>query len=60
MSTTPEPRYTLAEARAELGRQECRTHGHSWDVISRGGVPVRIDCDTCGASYAVGEAVRPT
>lgn len=46
--------YTLEEARRELARKECSTHGHAWDVIGGlDGIPRRVLCTTCGASYRV-------
>lgn len=53
MST--EQRYTLAEARQELSRRECVTHGHDTDVICSGlsNEPIRIVCSRCGDSWAV-------
>ena len=52
---TEEKRYTLAEARRELGRLECTGRGHSIDVVYEGlsVEPVAIVCGRCGDSWAV-------
>lgn len=50
---TQEPTYTLDEARWRLAEQECSMHGHSWDVVSMGGIPRSIVCDRCRRTYAV-------
>lgn len=45
--------YTLDEARRELQLQECRAHGHDWDVISTMAGPIAISCANCGERRAV-------
>lgn len=54
-SVTADQRYTLAEARHELARLECATHGHDINAISSGlsTDPIRIVCSRCGDSWAV-------
>lgn len=55
-----EPRYTLAEAQAELARQECVNHGHSYDVLdvrtysdTDGGHPLHVHCTKCETTWDV-------
>lgn len=61
MST--EPRYTLAEAKAELARQECVNHGHTYGVLddrtlgSAPGQPVEVYCSQCETTWPIH---RPT
>lgn len=43
-----EPRYTLAEAKREIARQECLRFGHDWQTIARGGNPMQLVCGRCG------------
>lgn len=54
-------RYTLAEARAELARQECGAYGHDIDIISVGGQPKSLICGRgCGhPGWAVTAPVDP-
>lgn len=45
-------RYTLDEARVELGRRDCAGFGHDWHhVTTHGGELVRVVCERCGKSY---------
>ncbi|GHE32322.1 hypothetical protein GCM10017673_39030 [Streptosporangium violaceochromogenes] len=55
----PEPTYTLDEARAELGRRECRAHGHDYEHV---GAPrtdtgerdlAGVVCPQCGRSWPI-------
>lgn len=50
-----EPRYTLAEARALLKKEECRLNGHDYDVQTNlmTGMPVGIRCNNCGDFWRV-------
>lgn len=58
--TTEEKRYTLEEARAEMARQECARHGHSWNVIQAlTGGPMRIVCESCGWGGTVELGAQP-
>lgn len=52
-----EPRYTLAEARMVMIRQECARRGHDWNILSTlGKGPVALHCDRgCGARRAVSD-----
>lgn len=54
-----ESRYTLAEAQRELARQECKVHGHSFDVVQEVGKgPVEIICSNgCGGSWDVSDRI---
>lgn len=46
--------YTLDEARALLGQQECATVGHDWEIVATAfGVPVNILCSRCHVAYAI-------
>lgn len=47
-----EQRYTLAEARLEMRRQQCSRHGHDFDIIQSMGEPVRLVCP-CGRYWSV-------
>lgn len=53
-----ERRYTLAEAKLELAKQECDLHGHSFNtiVVVGSGDPVAISCDRCGTVWRVDSA----
>ena len=52
---TTEQRYTLTEARQELNRRHCATHGHDINVLSAGlnPEPFQLVCDCCGKSWKV-------
>lgn len=52
-----EVRYTLAEARQELLRQDCRRYGHTWKILSTLTGPDHLICQ-CGESVSVMTAVR--
>lgn len=46
--------YTLTQAAREIAKQECRYHGHTWDVVETfGGSPAEVVCTRCGESHAV-------
>ena len=51
--------YTLAEARAEIARRECRNEGHDFDVVTSvtladlSGEPIGIQCRRCSKSWKV-------
>jgi hypothetical protein len=49
------PRYTLAEAKLELNREECRIRGHDFEIQVRMGVdgPCSVLCSRCGKQWAV-------
>lgn len=53
-----EPRYTLAEADAELRRLACITRGrHSFNVTAGDdGTPTSVGCDDCNVSWALAPA----
>ncbi|WP_433542105.1 hypothetical protein ACQP10_38105 (plasmid) [Streptosporangium sandarakinum] len=53
-----DPTYTLAQARTELGRQECRARGHDYEHIEAlTGTGVReltgVLCPRCGRSWPI-------
>ena len=51
---TDEPRYTLAEARVELARQECGRQGHNLEILlSDGTSPRSVWCRRCNYSWVV-------
>ena len=55
-----EKTYTLDEARRVMRIQECRDHGHSWDVVENWTAgPMRLTCGTCGWSGTVTMGDRP-
>lgn len=39
--------YTIREAAKEIARQECRFHGHDWDVLTTFAGPSGIQCRRC-------------
>ena len=61
-----EPRYTLAEARAELARQECIHNGHDYDVLDNRtmgnspGHPIEVYCTTCHSTWPIARPQRDT
>lgn len=41
-----------SEEQSKVARDECRTHGHTYDVIKvTEGYPVKLLCDTCGSTW---------
>lgn len=56
-----EERYTLDEARAKIALEECREHGHSWDVDEvrtygdPAGTPIAVRCTNCGETHRIAQ-----
>lgn len=50
-----EPRYTLAEARQIIKLEECRFHGHTYDVQVHAMTrkPLGVICTNCGETWRV-------
>lgn len=53
MTETTQATYTLGEARQKLNEQECRNHGHTWDVVQTMSGPSGILCSRCGRWHRV-------
>lgn len=50
-----EPRYTLAEAKLELHREECRRLGHDYQIVLATHLdgPSFVACLRCGRSWGI-------
>jgi hypothetical protein len=50
-----EKKYTLAEAKLELNKEECRLLGHDYQIIEEIGKdgPQVITCKRCGRSWNI-------
>lgn len=61
MSNSDEATFTLDEARRELAREECRRHGHDFQVIEqeirlghfRDGPPLEVRCGRCWRRWQI-------
>jgi hypothetical protein len=52
--TAPEPLFTLAQAKAELAKEECMSQGHDLATGFLGAyTPTTIQCARCGAQWTL-------